>query len=141
MPKEAYKETYACIKTEFGTTEYIKIEWGVKQGCVWSCFCFILLLSSVLTKTKSDIKSERGDLQIGVKIEGEVLTDIGYSDDMTLMDENVENLQLFLTTFNQNSQKVGLNMNIPKTKVMKIAPGEENRSKIVLNGQAIEEVK
>ena len=61
---------------------------------------------------------KNGECQIDVKIGGSALTDLGYSDNMTLTDENLENLQDFLNKFATNSGKVGLKMNVAKTKSM-----------------------
>lgn len=55
--QKSYKNVKEYVRTGVGTTNEIDLKRGVRQGCVLSCFMFILLISSILYKTLEDIKN------------------------------------------------------------------------------------
>ena len=59
--------------------------------------------------------------QAGIKIAGRNMNNLRYADDTTLMAESEEELKSFLMKVKEESEKVGLKLNIQKTKIM--APG------------------
>ena len=61
------------------------------------------------------------EAQVGVKIAGRNISDLRYADDTTLMAESEEELKSLLMKVKEESEKVGLKLNIQKTKIM--APG------------------
>ena len=58
------------------------------------------------------------ETQVGIKIAGRNLNNLRYADDTTLMAENEEELKSLLTKLKEESEKVGLKLNIQKTKIM-----------------------
>ena len=62
------------------------------------------------------------EAQIGIKIAGRNINNIRYSDDTTLMAESEEELKSFLMKVKEESEKVGLKLNIRKTKIMASGP-------------------
>ena len=58
------------------------------------------------------------ETQAGIKISGRNINNLRYADDTTLMAESEEELKNFLTKVKQESEKVGLKLNIQKTKIM-----------------------
>ena len=58
------------------------------------------------------------DAQVGIKIAGRNIYNLRYADDTTVMAENEEELKSLLTKVNEESEKVGLKLNIQKTKIM-----------------------
>ena len=56
--------------------------------------------------------------QAGIKIAGRIINDFRYADDTTLMAESEEELQSLLMKVKEKSEKVGLKLNIQKTKIM-----------------------
>ena len=58
------------------------------------------------------------EAQAGIKIAGRNINNLRYADDTTLMAESEEELKNFLTKVKQESEKVGLKLNIQKTKIM-----------------------
>ena len=56
--------------------------------------------------------------QAGIKIAGRNINHLRYADDTTLMAENEEELKNFLMKVKEESEKVGLKLNIQKTKIM-----------------------
>ena len=62
------------------------------------------------------------EIQAGIKIAGRNINNLTYADDTTLMAESEEELKSFLMTVKVESEKVGLNLNIQKTKIMASGP-------------------
>ena len=60
--------------------------------------------------------------QAGIKIAGRNINNLRYADDTTLMAENEEELKSLLTKVKEESEKVGLKLNIQKTKIMVSGP-------------------
>ena len=58
------------------------------------------------------------DTQAGIKIAGRNINNLRYADDTTLMAENEEELKILLMKVKEESEKVGLKLNIQKTKIM-----------------------
>ena len=61
------------------------------------------------------------EAQDGIKISGRNINNLGYADDTTLMEEN-EELKSLLMKVKEESEKVGLKLNIQKTKIMACGP-------------------
>ena len=62
------------------------------------------------------------EAQAGIKIAGRNIYDLRYADDTTLMAESEEELKSFLRKVKEESEKVGLKLNIQKTKIMASGP-------------------
>ena len=62
------------------------------------------------------------EAQAGIKIAGRNINNLGYADDTTLMAESEEELKSLLMKVKENSEKVGLKLNIQKTKIMASGP-------------------
>ena len=62
------------------------------------------------------------DSQVGIKIAGRNINNLKYADDTTLMAESEEELKSFLMKMKEESEKVGLKLNIQKTKIMASSP-------------------
>ena len=62
------------------------------------------------------------EAQAGIKISGRNINNLRYADDTTLMAENEEELKSLLMKVNEESEKVGLKLNIQKTKIMASGP-------------------
>ena len=62
------------------------------------------------------------EAQAGIKIAGRNISNLRYADDTTLMAENEEELKSLLMKVKEESEKVGLNLNIQKTKIMVSGP-------------------
>ena len=58
------------------------------------------------------------ETQAGIKIAGRNINNLGYADDITLMAESEEQLKRLLMKVKEESEKVGLKLNIQKTKIM-----------------------
>ena len=62
------------------------------------------------------------EAQAGIKIAGRNINNLRYADDSTLMAENEEELKSLLMKVKEGSEKVGLKLNIQKTKIMASGP-------------------
>ena len=62
------------------------------------------------------------DSQVGIKIAGRNINNLRYADDTTLMAESEEELKSLLMKVKEESEKVGLKLNIQKTKIMASGP-------------------
>ena len=62
------------------------------------------------------------EAQAGIKIAGRNINHLRYADDTTLMAEREEELKSFLTKVKEESEKIGLKLNIQKTKIMASSP-------------------
>ena len=62
------------------------------------------------------------ETQAGIKISGRSISNLRYADDTTLMAESEEELKSLLTKVKEENEKVGLKLNIQKTKIMASGP-------------------
>ena len=62
------------------------------------------------------------EAQAGIKIAGRNINNLSYADDTTLMAESEEELKTLLMKVKEESKKVGLTLNIQKTKIMESGP-------------------
>ena len=113
------RSLYACqeatIRTGRGTTGWFQIGKGVRQGCIWSPCLFNLYAEYIMRNTGLD------EAQAGIKISGRNIN-LRYADDTTLMAESEEELKSLLMKVKEESAKVGLKLNIQKTKIMASSP-------------------
>ena len=88
---------------------------GVHQGCVLSPCLFNLYAECIMRNAGLD------EALAGIKIAGRNLNNLRYADDTTLMAESKEELRSLLKV-KEESEKVGLKLNIPKIKIMAAYP-------------------
>ena len=67
------------------------------------------------------------EAQAGIKISGKNISNLRYADDTILMAESEEELISLLMKVNEESEKVGLNLNIQKTKIMASNPSLDRK--------------
>ena len=112
--RNLYAGQEATVRTGHGTTDWFRIGKGVCQGCILSPFNIYaeyIMRNAGLEET-----------QAGIKIAGRNINNFRYSDDTTLMAESEEELKSFLMKVKEESEKVGLKLNIQKTKIMASGP-------------------
>ena len=108
--RNLYAGQEATVRTAHGTTDWIKTRKGVCQGCVLSLCLFNLCAKYIMRNAGLD------EAQAGIKISGRNINNLRYADDTTLMAKNEEELKNLLKV--KESEKVGLKLNIQKTKIM-----------------------
>ena len=106
----------ATVKTGYGTTDWFQIRKGVCQGCILSTCLFKLYAEYIIRNTGLD------EAQAGIKIAGRNINNIRHADDTTLMAESKEELKSLLMKVKEESEKVGLQLKIQKTKIMASGP-------------------
>ena len=104
------------VRTGHGTTHWLQIGKRVRQGCILSPCLFNFYAEYIIQNTGLH-KS-----QAGIKIVRRNINNVRYADDTTLMAESEEELKSLLMKVKVESEKVGLKLNIQKTKIMASGP-------------------
>ena len=113
--RNLYAGQEAAVRTGYGTTDWFQIGKGVHQGCILSP-CLLNLFAEYIMRN-AGLK----EAQTGSKVARRNIKNIRYADDTTLMAENKE-LKIFLMKVKEESEKLGLKLNIQKTKIMAACP-------------------
>ena len=108
-----YAGQEATVRTGHGTTDWFQIGKGVRQGCILSPCLFNLYAENIMRNV---------GLDEAIKIAGRNINNLRYADDTTLMSESEEELKSLLMKVKVESEKVGLKLNIQKTKIMASGP-------------------
>ena len=114
--RNLYAGQEATVRTGHGTTDWFQIGKGVCQGCIMSPCLFNFYAESIMRNVGLE------EAQAGIKIAGRNINNLSYADDTTLMAENEEELKSLLMKVKEESEKVGLKLNIQKTKIMASGP-------------------
>ena len=110
-----YAGQEATVQTGYGTTDWFQVEKGVCQGCILSPCLFNLYAEYITQNARLD------EAQTGIKIARININNLRYADDTTIMAEN-EELKSLLMKVKEESEIVGLKVNIQKTKIMASGP-------------------
>ena len=113
--RNLYVGQEATVKTGHGTTDWFQIG-KVHQGCILSPCLFNLHAKYIMRNTGLE------EAQAGIKIARRNINNLRYADDTTLMAESEEKLKSLLVKVKVESAKVGLKLNIQKTKIMASGP-------------------
>ena len=103
------------MRTGHGTTDWFQIGKGVCQGYILSPCLFNLYEEYIMRNPGLD------EAQAGIKIARRNINNLRYIDDTTLMAQS-EELKILLMKVKEESEKVGLKLNIQKTKIMASGP-------------------
>ena len=114
--RNLYAGQEATVRTGHGTTDWFQIGKGVHQSCALSPCLFNLnaeyiMRNAGLEETQAEIKSA-----------GRNINNLRYADDTTLMEETEEELKSLWMKVKEESEKVGLKLNIQKTNIMASGP-------------------
>ena len=114
--RNLYAGQEATVRTGHGPTDWFQTGKGVHQGCVLSPFLFNLYAEYIMRNPGLE------EAQAGIKIARRDINNLRYADDTTLMAESEEELKSLLMKAKEESEKVGLKLNIQKTKIMASGP-------------------
>ena len=109
-----YAGQEATVRSGHGTTDWFQIGKEVHRGCILSPCLFNLYAEYIMRNAGLD------EAQAGIKFAGRNIKNLRYADDTTLMAEIEEELKSLLMKVKVESEKVGLKLNIQKTKIMGI---------------------
>ena len=105
-----YAAQEATVKTGHGTTDWFQIGKGVRQGCIYFSCLFNLYANNIMQNAGLE------EAQAGIKIARKNTNNLIYADDTTLLARS-EELKSFLMKVKGEGEKVGLKLNIQKTKI------------------------
>ena len=114
--RNLYAGQEATVRTGHGTTDWFQIGKGVCQYCILSPYLSNLYAEYIMRNAGLE------EAQTGIKISGRNIDNLRYTDNTTLMAEREEELQSLLVKVKEESEKVGLKLNIQRTKIMASGP-------------------
>ena len=117
--RNLYAGQEATVRTGHGTTDGFQRGKGAVyscQGCILSPCLFNLYAEYIMRNAGLE------EAQAGIKIAGRNINNLRYVDDTTLMAESEEELKSLLMKVKEESEKVGLKLNVQKTKIMASGP-------------------
>ena len=103
--RNLYAGQEATVRTGPGTTDWFQIGKGVRQGCILSPCLFNFYAEYIMRNAGLD------EAQAGIKTAGRTINNLRYADENTFMAES-EELKSFLMKVKEESEKVGLKLNI-----------------------------
>ena len=118
--RNLYAIQEATLRTGHETTDWFQIGKGVRQGGILSPCLFNLYPEYIMRNARVD------EAQAGIKIAGKNINNLRYADDTTLMPES-EELKSLLMKVKEESEKVGLKLNIQETKIMASGPSSHGK--------------
>ena len=128
--RNLYAGQEATVRTEHETTDWFQIGKGVRQGCILSPCLFNLYAVYIMRNARLN------EAQAGIKIARRNINNLRYAGDDTLLTEKEEEVKSLLMKVKVGSEKVGLKLNIQKTKIMASGP----ITSWEIDGEAVETV-
>ena len=115
--RNLYAGQEATVRTAHGITDWFQIGKGVCQGCILSPSLFDVYAEYIMRNTGLE------EAQADIKIARRNINHLRYVDDTTLMAESEEELKSLLMKVKEESENVGLKLNIQKkTEIMASGP-------------------
>ena len=114
--RNLYAGQEATVRTGHGTTDWFQIGKGECQGCILSPCLFNFYAEYIMRNAGLE------ETQAGINIARRNINNLTYADDTSLMAESEEELKSLLIKVKVESEKVGLKLNIQKTKIMASSP-------------------
>ena len=114
--RNLYAGQEATVRTGHEKTDWFQIGKGVHQGCILSPCLFNFYAEYIMRNAGLE------EAQAGIQIAGRNINHLRYADDTTLMAESEEELKSLLMRVKEESEKVGLKLNIQKTKILASGP-------------------
>ena len=114
--RKLYAGQEGTVRTGHGTIDWFQIGKGVCQGCILSPCLFNFYAEYIMRNAGLE------ETQAGIKIARRNNNNLRYADDTTLMAESEEELKSLLMKVKEESEKIGLKLNIQKTKIMAAGP-------------------
>ena len=109
-----YNQSNSAVRVNGELTDWFKTSVGVRQGCVLSPQLFNILLETVMLYAVHDT-------MIGVRVQGQLINNLRFADDIVLIADNDRDLQTLVDLVHQSSTNFGLKINITKTEIQVIS--------------------
>ena len=104
------------VRTGHGTVDWFQTGKGVRQGCILSPCLFNFYAEYIMRNAGLD------EAQTGIKISEKNINNLRHADDTTFMGESEEQLKSLLMKVKEESEKVGLKLNIQKLRSWHLVP-------------------
>ena len=114
--RNLYAGQEATVRIGHGTTDWFQIGKGVRQDSILSPCLFNLYAEYIMRNAGLD------EAQAGIKIAGRDINNLRHADETTLMAESKGELKNLLMKMKEESEKVGVKLNIQKTKILASSP-------------------
>ena len=114
--RNLYAGQEATVRNGHRTTDWFQIGKGVRQGCILSTYLCNFYAEYIMRNAGLE------EAQAGIKIAGRNINNFRYADDTTFMAESEEELKSLLMKVKEETEMVGLKLNIQKTKIMASDP-------------------
>ena len=114
--RNLYAGQETTVRTGHGTTDWFQIGKGIHQGCILSPCLLNFYVEYIMRNAGLE------ETQAGIKIARRNINNLRYADDTTLMAESEEELKSLFMKVKEESEKVGLKLNIQKTKIVASSP-------------------
>ena len=114
--RNLYASQEATVRTGHGTTDWLQIGKGVRQGCILSPCLFNLYAEHIMRSAGLD------EAQAGIKTARRNINNLRYADDTTLMAESKEELKSILMKVKEDSEKADLKLNMVKQRSWYLLP-------------------
>ena len=128
--RNLYAGQEATVRTGHETTDWFQTGKGEHQGCILSPCLFNFYAEYIMRNAGQE------EAQAGIKVAGRNINNLRYADDTTLMAESEEKLKNLLMKVKEENEKVGLKLNIQKTKIMASGP----ITSLEIDGETVETV-
>ena len=116
LMRNAYAGQEATVRIRHGTMDWFQIGKGIHQGYILSPCLFNLYAAYIMQNAGLN------EAQAGIKFARRNINNLRYADDTTLTAESEKELKSLLIKVKEESEKVGLKLNIQKTKIMVSGP-------------------
>ena len=116
LPRNLYAGQEATVRTGPGTADWFQIGKGIHQGSILSPCLFNLYAEHIMRNAGLD------EAQTGIKIARKNINNLRYAKETTLIAESEEELKSLLMKVKEENEKVGLKLNIQKTKILASGP-------------------
>jgi len=128
-----YKDTFSTVRVNGEISDWFSTIVCVLQGCVLSPLLFIIFLEAVIAIALDNSHSS-------AVINGVVIPDLRFADDIALLSENVSNLQVTVDCIAQTAKNLGMCINVSKTETQYLGNGSNNFQRYIgLNGEQLQQ--
>jgi len=126
-----YKDTFSTARVNGEISNWFSTIVSVLQGFVLSPLLFIIFLEAVIAIALDNSHS-------GAVINGVVIRDLRFADDIALLSDNVSDLQVTVDCIAQTAKNLDMCINVSKTEIHYISHGSNN-FQIYINGQELQQ--